>query len=64
MFLAQKEKNHAQDYSIGRGGRRGKGRMNFRGKGVDNSKEKSLIFIAYDAIEMDMMHPHVSFLGT
>ena len=27
------------------------------------SKEKGLIFIAYDAIEMDMMLPYVSFLG-
>ena len=31
--------------------------------GADSSKEKSLIFITYVAIEMDMMHPHVSFLG-
>lgn len=27
-------------------------------------KEKGLIFIAYNAIEMDMMHPHVCYLGT
>jgi len=31
---------------------------------VDSSKEKSLILIAYDSIKMDMMHPHVSFIGT
>jgi len=28
------------------------------------SKEKGLIFIACDAIEMDMMLPHISCLGT
>lgn len=27
------------------------------------SKEKGMIFIAYDVIEMDMMLPHVRFLG-
>ena len=32
--------------------------------GADIYKEKGLIFIAYDAIEMDMMLPHVSFFGT
>ena len=33
--------------------------------GVDTLKDKSLIFIAYVAIEMDhIMHPHASCLGT
>jgi len=33
--------------------------------GVDTFKEKSLIFIAYIAIEMvHVMHPYASFLGT
>lgn len=66
MCLPQKEKNHAQYSSRGRGGKRGRGRgrKNFRGRGANISKEKCLIFIAYDAIEMDMMLPHVSCLGT
>ena len=33
-------------------------------KWADISKEKCMIFIAYDAIEMEMMLPHVSCLGT
>ena len=33
-------------------------------EGADISKEKGLIFIAYDAIDMDMMLPHVCFLVT
>ena len=32
--------------------------------GADSSKEKSLIFIVYDAIEMDMMLPLVSCIRT
>ena len=30
---------------------------------ADNFKEKNLIFIAHGAIDMDVMHPHVSCLG-
>jgi len=38
--------------------------MNLRGRGADTLKEKSQIFIAYVAIEIDhMMHPHESCLG-
>lgn len=47
VCLAHKEKNHAQDSSRRRGGRRGIGRRNFRSGGEYSSKEKSLIFIAY-----------------
>lgn len=48
VCLAQKEKNKGQDSSKGKGGRRG--RRNFRGGGADSAKEKSMIFITYDAI--------------
>lgn len=50
VCLAHREKNHAQDSSRERGGRRGRGRKNFKGRGADTLKEKSLIFIAYVAI--------------
>ena len=64
VCLSHINNNHAQDYSRGRGGRRGRGRRNFRGRGAYILKEKSMIFIAYVAIEMDhMMHPHASCLG-
>jgi len=43
--------------------KKGRGRRNFRGGGIESSKEKTPIFIAYNAIEMDMMHPHESCLG-
>jgi len=32
-------------------------------RGAYTLKEKSLIFITYITIEMDMMHPHVSCFG-
>ena len=32
--------------------------------GADKLKVKNLIFIAYAAIEIGMMHPHVRCLGT
>ena len=35
----------------------------FEARGTNISKEKSLIFISYIAIEMDTKHPHVNFLG-
>jgi len=41
-----------------------KRKKRFRGGGAHTLKKKSLNFIAYVAIEMDMMHLHVSFLGT
>jgi len=58
VCLAHKEKNHAQDSS------RGRGRRILEVGGANRSNEKTLIFITYNAIEKDMMHPHVSFLGT
>ena len=65
LFLAHWENNIAQDSSNERGGQRGGGRINFIGRGANTLKEKSLVYIAYIAIEMDhMMHPHESFLGT
>ena len=64
LCLTHREKNLPQYSLRGKGGRRGRGRY-FKGRGAYTLKEKSHIFIAYVAKEMDhMMHPHASCLGT
>ena len=60
-YCAHREKSHAPDSSRGRGGRRGRGRRNFRERGADNLT--NLIFIAHIAINMGMMHPNAGHLG-
>jgi len=64
VCLSHKEKHHAQDFTRGRGGRRGRGRY-FRGGGADILKEKRQICIAFAANEMDhMVLLHASYHGT
>jgi hypothetical protein len=44
MCLIQKRKNQSHDYSRGEGNKRGHGRNNFRGRGIDTTKVRDLIF--------------------
>jgi hypothetical protein len=47
VFLAQKVKNQSHDSSRGEGSKRGRGKNNFKDKGVGIIKVRDMIFIVF-----------------